>query len=418
MTSNSVPQTTNDAALGALLEARLLELATHSEETGRLTRQYLSVEHRTAMELVSTWMREAGMQVRTDAAANLIGRIEGSRPEAPALVMGSHLDTVRDAGLYDGALGIVLPILCLEALSKQGWQPECPIEVVAFGDEEGTRFQSTYLGSRAMAGNFDMELLSSVDSTGMTLSEALAGFGFEPETLRKAGRASSEVAAYVEVHIEQGPVLEAEQLAVGVVTSIAGATRLSIELRGEAGHAGTVPMHLRKDAMSGAAEIVSGIERICQGADLVGTVGQLAVSPGAVNVIPGQVVFSVDVRSGHDATREEAVTAIRALLESVCQRRRLSFAVNTTHQAGSVACDEALSDTLAAAVASTGTPIRRLPSGAGHDAAAMASLSPVAMLFVRCRGGLSHHPDEYMSAEDGAAAASVVMHFLQDFAGR
>ncbi len=399
------------------LEARLLDLARVSEAPGELTRQFLTQEHRHAIDLVSSWMREAGLDVHLDAAANLVGRLQGKNAELPALVLGSHIETVRDGGLYDGALGIVLPILCLQELAAQGWRAARSVEVVAFGDEEGTRFQSTYLGSRAMSGTLDLALLDTADRDGKTMRQAFEAFGTDPGSLASAARAPADVAAYLEVHIEQGPVLEAEELPVGVVTSIAGATRMLISVDGEAGHAGTVPMDLRRDAMGGAAEVVVGIESICQGGALVGTVGQLTALPGAVNVIPGKVEFSVDVRAEADRVRQEAVEAIDALCTRVCARRGLGYAITTTHAAGSVNCDGDLSDALAEAVAVTGLSVRRLPSGAGHDAAAMAAICPVAMLFVRCKGGISHHPDEYMSPQDGAVAAAVVARFIQSYCG-
>lgn len=394
------------------LEARLFALAKFSEDSQVLVRQYLSAEHRAANAQVATWMQAAGMTTRVDAVGNLIGRLEGTHV-GPALVFGSHIDTVRDAGLYDGALGIVLPILCIEHLHRAGWRPSRPVEVVAFGDEEGVRFQSTYLGSRAMAGRLDAALLDAVDVNGMSMRLAMDTFGLDAEQVATATRDRNDIGAYVEVHIEQGPVLEAEDLAVGIVTAIAGATRRRVTIRGMAGHAGTVPMRLRQDALAASAEVILNIETRCQAEGLVGTVGQLDVAPGAVNVIPGAVSFSLDVRSETDEIRTAALRDIDALIDEICGRRGVDYTVETTHDAGSVACDPDLSERLAASVVACNVPPRYLPSGAGHDAAAMAELVPSAMLFVRCKAGISHHPDEYMSPDDGAAAGEVVAHFLQ-----
>ncbi|NKC13758.1 MAG: allantoate amidohydrolase [Gammaproteobacteria bacterium] len=397
------------------LMQRLDRLALYSECSTQLTRRYLTPQHRGAIGQLSSWMSDAGMSVRLDEAANLVGRLEGRQPDLPALMLGSHIDTVPDGGRYDGALGIVLPLVCATYLQRAGWQPCYPLEVTAFGDEEGARFQSTYLGSRAMAGTLDRAVLEASDSDGISLRGALRDFGLAPERLAHAARRPGELAAYVEVHIEQGPVLEAEDLPVGIVSAIAGATRLAITVSGAAGHAGTVPMALRKDALAAAAEVILFIEQYCATEGLVGTVGQLAVAPGAVNVIPGAATFSVDIRAGDDAAREQAVNTIRATLEPIAARRGVSFDVRQTHSARSVACDQRLSARLAGAVRACGHPVKHLPSGAGHDAAAMAALVPSAMLFVRCAKGISHHPDEAISGADAAAAARVLIHFLCHF---
>jgi allantoate deiminase len=310
--------------------ARIMErcdaLARHSELPGGLTRVFLSPEARAASDKVLGWMREAGMQVRVDAIGNAAGRYEGARAGLPCLMLGSHLDTVRDAGRYDGMLGVVTAIECVSSLSAKGKRLPFAIEVIGFGDEEGVRFGTTLLGSRALAGLFDESTLDARDSNGKTLRDALRDFGLDPERIPEGARRKGEVAAYAELHIEQGPVLEAEGLPVGVVTAINGFSRLRATLRGAAGHAGTVPMRLRRDALAGAAECVLVVERIVKAnAELVGTVGRIEARPGAINVIPGEVTFTIDVRASHDALRKHAVATL--LLKSSRPRQGEDWAV-------------------------------------------------------------------------------------------
>jgi allantoate deiminase len=287
-------------------------LARHSELAGGLTRVFLSPEARAAGERVLGWMREAGMQAGLDAIGNAVGRYEGSRPGLPCLMLGSHLDTVRDAGKYDGMLGVVSAIECVHALHAQKKRLPFAIEVIGFGDEEGVRFGTTLLGSRALAGTLDPKTLDTRDAGGISIAEALREFGLEPAGVGAVARKEGQVLAYAELHIEQGPVLEAEGLPVGVVTAINGFSRLRASLRGEAGHAGTVPMGLRRDALAAAAQCVLAVEKIAKAqGDLVGTVGRIEARPGAINVIPGEVQFTVDVRAPRDALREQAVAEIR-----------------------------------------------------------------------------------------------------------
>ena len=308
--------------LGPMIMEWLDELAECSEDQVELTRRYLTPEHDKAAGIVMTRMREAGMSASLDAVGNVVGRFPGRRPGARRLILGSHLDTVRNAGKYDGALGVMLPIACLKTLHERGERLDYPVDVIAFGDEEGVRFQATLIGSRAVAGNFDPTLLSAVDEDGVRLHEALRAFGLDPDAVGQAAYRRDEVAGYVEVHIEQGPVLEAEDRPIGVVTSIAGATRLRAEVIGRAGHAGTVPMHLRHDALAAASEAVTAIERICLDIpSAVGTVGVLRTMSGAVNVIPGVVMFTVDVRAGNDERHQEALARIEGAFLAIAQRR-------------------------------------------------------------------------------------------------
>jgi allantoate deiminase len=398
--------------------ARIMErcdaLARHSELPGGLTRVFLSPEARAASDQVLGWMREAGMQARLDAIGNAAGRYEGSRPGLPCLMLGSHLDTVRDAGRYDGMLGVVSAIECVDFLKQRNKRLPFAIEVIGFGDEEGVRFGTTLLGSRALAGILDLEVLKAKDPQGNTMAEALRAFGLEPARIPDLARKKGEVLAYAELHIEQGPVLEAEGLSVGVVTAINGFSRLRATLRGAAGHAGTVPMNLRRDALAAAAECVLAVERIVKGhAELVGTVGRIEAKPGAINVIPGEAVFTIDVRAPRDEQRSRAVSAIRAEVESISEKRNLESEIELVQEFGSTACAPRLMEQMERAVARQGFPVRRLPSGAGHDGMALAAITDICMLFVRCKGGISHSPLEAITEADAAAGASVLFDFIE-----
>jgi N-carbamoyl-L-amino-acid hydrolase len=410
------PNTSADMDCGTEILRWADQLACHSETTGMLTRTYLTPEHHAAAAQLAEWMCQAGMTVRRDMAGNVIGRYEGEAPGAPALLTGSHFDTVRNAGKYDGILGILLPIACVARWNAEGKRFPFAIEVIGFAEEEGVRFKATLLGSRAAAGTFDMAVLDNRDEAGHTMREVMAVAGFHAAGLAKAAYRREAVRAFVEVHIEQGPVLLEEGLPVGVVTAIAGATRFLVEVHGLAGHAGTVPMPLRRDAAMAAAEIGLWIEQRCRNtAGLVGTVGQFEVPNGATNVVPGKAVFSIDIRSGDDAVREQAVADTLAEIERVAARRKVRVDVRKTHEAGSVPCAPWLQEQLAAAIERCGQPVRHLPSGAGHDAMAMAAIADVAMLFVRCgNGGISHHPDEIMTAEDATIAARVFRDFVEN----
>ena len=392
------------------------ELAECSEDPAELTRRYLTPEHARAAESIMRRMREAGMSARLDAVGNVIGSFPGHRPGARRLILGSHQDTVRNAGKFDGALGVMLPIACLRSLHEQGRRLDYPVDVIAFGDEEGLRFQATLFGSRAVAGDLDPAMLQAIDEDGMHLYEAMREFGLDPDAVADADYDRDEVAAYVEVHIEQGPVLEAEDLPVGVVTSIAGAVRLRVEVMGRAGHAGTVPMNLRRDALAAASEAVIAVERIClETPGTVGTVGVLRTVSGAVNVIPGVVEFTIDVRGESDERRRFALDRIDEALEEIASRRGVLFDCVPTHETGASQCSPRLIRRLDEAVEAEGFEVRRLPSGAGHDAMAMAHLTDIGMLFVRCKEGISHHPAESMTTADAGAAARVLLRFLDRF---
>ena len=403
--------------------ARILErcdaLARCSEQADGLTRVYLSPELRAASALVLHWMREAGMDARLDAMGNVVGRYEGERPRLACLMLGSHLDTVRDAGKYDGMLGVVTAIECVATLSARNVRLPFAVEVIGFADEEGVRFNATLLGSHAVAGSFDRAHLDRTDAAGKTMREALVDFGLDPGAIGNAARRRQELLAYAELHIEQGPVLEAEHLPVGVVTAINGGNRLAVELTGVAGHAGTVPMRLRRDALAAAAECVLAVERIASAEpDLVGTVGKIEALPGAINVIPGRVRFSVDVRAPTDAQRERALAAILATFADVAQRRGLTLDLRPVWEARTATCAPWLQDQIAEAIQAEGLALRRLPSGAGHDGMAMISVADIGMLFVRCKGGISHNPAEAISEEDTGIAARVFLGFIERFRPR
>jgi allantoate deiminase len=405
------------SSLGEEIVGRINQLATISENKGNLTRIFLTAEHRAAADLIMGWMREAGMSAHLDAIGNVCGRYEGERPRLPCLMLGSHYDTVRDAGKWDGPLGLITAISCVADLNRRGRRLPFAIEVAGFADEEGVRFASTLLGSRAVAGTFNESVLATRDSTGKSMREALIEFGLDPDHIGAAARVRGELLAYIELHIEQGPVLEAENLPIGVVTAIAGANRLAARLTGVAGHAGTVPMALRRDALTGAAECISAIEELCRSDDagLVGTVGYIHATPGATNVIPGQAHFTMDIRAPTDNHRKRAVSEIVRQIEAIARRRKLELQIDVTHENRTVPCAPWLREQVAAAVAAEGYSVFELPSGAGHDGMAIVDIADVAMIFVRCRGGISHHPDEHVDLADADAGARVLLRLIETF---
>jgi allantoate deiminase len=405
------------ASLGVEIVGRINQLAAISETPERLTWTFLSKEHRAAADLILGWMGSAGMRAELDAIGNVCGRYEGERPGLPCLMLGPHYDTVRDAGRWDGPLGLISAISCVADLNRRGRRLPFAVEVTGFADEEGVRFASTLLGSRAVAGTFDESVLAVKDAAGVSLREALIQFGLDPDHIGAAARAPGELLAYVELHIEQGPVLEGFHLPVGVVTAIAGATRLAASLTGMAGHAGTVPMPLRRDALAGAAECIVEIEEFCRTDEdgLVGTVGYIHAMPGATNVIPGQVAFTIDVRAPTDAHRKLAVADIVRRIENIAKRRKLKLQLDATHENRTVPCAPWLRSQVAEAVAAEGFRAFELPSGAGHDGMAMIDVADVAMLFVRCKGGISHHPGEHVEMADADAGARVLLRLIENF---
>lgn len=408
-------------ASGARAVARCDELgvAPFSDAPDMLFRAYLTPAHAASLERLKGWMTEAGMSVRLDGAANLIGRYEGLDPAAAPLLIGSHIDTVRDAGRYDGALGVMLGVECVAALNAAGQRAPFPIEVIAFGDEEGSRFPASMLCSRAAAGALREADLDVSDSGGATLLAALDAFPGVPKGAALTA-AYPRALAFLEAHIEQGPVLEAEDLALGVVSGIAAQLRFQVIVEGKAGHAGTTAMHLRQDALAGAAEAVCAVERIAReaGGDVVATVGRLSVAPGAVNVVPGRVEFSIDVRSGDEPSRDAAADEIVKTVEAIGRRRGLRIRVEQIQDLAAAPCDPGLTALLQQALADAGHPPRTLVSGAGHDAMVMSALCPTAMLFIRCEGGVSHNRAEAVTAEDADAALRAMLKFIEKLGKR
>ncbi|BEV01973.1 allantoate amidohydrolase [Novosphingobium olei] len=380
-----------------------------SESGEGLTRTYLSPAFLAAQDRIAEWMRDAGMTVSRDAAANLVGRYEGDDPNAPLLLIGSHIDSVRNAGAYDGPLGVMLAIEAVGALHAAGKRMAFPIEVIAFGDEEGSRFPAAMLTSRAVAGTLDPAALDVRDCDGVALGDLL-----DVTVYPSAARPRGSVFAYLEAHIEQGPVLEAQGLAVGTVTGIAAQMRYEVELIGSAGHAGTTAMGLRRDAVAGMAEMVLATETVAQDSlgDVVATVGIVQVPSGAANVIAGKCAFTLDVRSGSEARRDRAADEILRRFRRIADARDLGLAVRKVHDLPASPCAPTLMDLLDAAVHSAGHKPFRLVSGAGHDAMIMAALCPTAMLFVRCRGGVSHNPAEHVDPVDAEVALRVMLGFI------
>jgi allantoate deiminase len=403
-----------DLEAGRRLMARLDAFAGFTDEPRRLTRLFLSEAHRRAAQAFIGWCSEAGLYARIDAAGNVVARYEGKRAGAPALMLGSHIDTVRDAGLYDGNYGALAALAVVETLSARDERLDHAIEIAAFGDEEGVRFRTTLTGSRALAGNYPPDVLDEKDAQGVLMRDALAAFGGDPERAGSIRR--SDVVAFVEAHIEQGPTLEAEGLPLGVVTAINGATRLEVVVDGVAGHAGATPMNLRHDALAAAAEIMLAIEeRACREPDLVATVGRLEAWPGATNVIPGHVQFSIDLRAPSDANRATALADVEARIFTIAAMRGVQASVAKSHEAGAYACDPNIVAGIAQAVEAVGVAPRLLPSGAGHDTMAMGKLCPAGMLFVRCKGGVSHNPLESITVEDCAIGLKALTQFARNF---
>jgi allantoate deiminase len=372
------------------------ELAAISGERGQITRTFASPAMRRANRLVGSWMRQAGLTVTEDAAYNLLGRWNCGKRGAKTLLLGSHLDTVRNAGKYDGPLGVLAAIAAVAWLRERKIELPFNVEVAGFSDEEGVRYQTTYLGSRALAGTLTAADLARI----------------EEKQITKAKRARGEFFAYAELHIEQGPVLEQYDLPVGVVTAIAGQSRLQVEFQGTAGHAGTVPMELRHDALAGAADLVLAAERC----GVLATVGKLAVEPGASNVIPGQASLTLDVRHQRDARRRAAVASLHKKAQGIAKRRGLKLTWKPVQETGAVRCDKQLTELFSECIADRGLKVLQLPSGAGHDGVALSAICPVALLFVRCKGGVSHHPAEAVTAADVMVALGVFTDFIETLA--
>ncbi len=398
---------------GARAESLLNELATCSEPGPGVTRLPFTPEHRAVIDLLRAEMEAQDLTVTLDHAGTLIGRREGP-PGSKTLLMGSHQDSVREGGAYDGIMGVVLPLLALAKLRSEGTALPFSVEVLAFAEEEGVRFPTALIGSRALARTFDPAVLSMTDAHGVSLRDAMVEFGLAPDRTGTLARNPDDVLGFVEAHIEQGPVLEREDQPLGVVTAICGIERHQIEVVGETGHAGTLPMSGRRDALVAAAAIVAEVDRLGQTTpNLRATVGALNVEPNVVNAVPRRATLTAEFRSPDDATRIAAGEALDQFMQQLAKDRETAIRARKTYSQAAQPCDETLSSQLKCAVTDTGARGLTLPSGATHDASAMADLCPIAMLFVRCRDGVSHTPEELANAEDMGAAISALASFLK-----
>jgi allantoate deiminase len=385
-----------------------------TEEPGRIMRRFLTPPVHEVHAHLRRRMEALGMAVRTDAVGNLRGLWKPTDRVRPRLIIGSHIDTVPDAGAYDGVLGVILALEWVRLAQEIAFPTA--IEIIAFSEEEGVRFGVPFIGSRTVAGRFDASLLALKDAEGVSLEEAIRAFGLDPAGI-PAAAVNPEGIAFIEIHIEQGPVLENEGRSLAVVTGIVGQSRLSLEFTGHANHAGTTPMHLRRDAMAGAAEWIAAVEALARRTDgLVATVGKIALEPNASNVIPGKVRLSLDVRHARDSERNSAVEELISRARAIAERRSLTIECTQLMNEPAVSMDERLTAYLASALEAAGYPPKEMPSGAGHDAMVMATRMPTAMLFLRSPGGISHHPDETVLEEDAEAALHVGRKFLERLA--
>jgi N-carbamoyl-L-amino-acid hydrolase len=411
--------------LGDAILARADLLARHSDAVAPdgvprpLTVTYLTAAHRACAADLLQWMRDDGFdEAGIDAVGNVVGVRRGTDPAAPRLLTGSHYDTVRDAGRYDGRLGIFVPMACVAELRRQGRRLPFDLEVVGFAEEEGQRFAATFIGSSALVGQFDSAWLALADADGVTLREALGAAGHDPAAIAGLQRDPARYLGFVEVHIEQGPVLSTAGLPLGVVTAINGSVRFVGEMTGVACHAGTTPMGQRRDAATGVAELALYVERrAAQAPSGVGTVGQMHVPDGSINVVPGRCRFSLDLRAPSDDLRDALASDVLAELAAIAARRGLAFTLQETMRAGAAPSDAALQARWERAVASAGAPVFRLPSGAGHDAMKLHAAMPQAMLFMRGdNDGISHNPLEAINAADTQLAVEAFLHFLVQLA--
>jgi allantoate deiminase len=389
---------------------RCRKLAACTEVPGEITRLFLSPPMHDVHALLKDWTEAAGMAVRIDAAGNLRGVWPGLSASSPRLLIGSHLDTVPNAGAFDGILGVVLGIAVVEQL--HGQHLPFAIEVIGFSEEEGVRFNKPFLGSLALIGKLETEALSLTDRNGITIAEAIHSYGLDPKNLADA-LLPQDAFAYFEFHIEQGPILESEHTSLGVVEALVGQIRIQLTFTGHANHAGTTPMHLRHDAMAAAADWIVAVEAYADAhPGLVATVGKVETSPGAGNVIAGQVTASLDVRHADDQTRQTALASLIERADFAATKRGVHVSSQTQMEQPAVPMDPFLTQLLQNAAERAGLPCRRMTSGAGHDAMIVAQRLPSAMLFLRSPGGLSHHADESVLPQDVEAALATAMEFL------
>ncbi|MDA8227777.1 MAG: Zn-dependent hydrolase [Desulfitobacterium hafniense] len=387
-------------------------------ESGGITRLVFTKEDKAAKQLVSSYMREAGLEVRMDAVGNVIGRKEGRNPDAPVVLTGSHIDSVYNGGIFDGGLGVIGGIEVLQTMNEQGIVTEHPIEVIAFNDEEGTRFSFSMLGSRGIAGILKPENLEHVDKDGISFAEAMRDFGLDPELISQATRSKDSIKAHVELHPEQGKCLENKNLSVGVVTGINSSLWLKVTITGEAGHAGATPMNIRHDALAAAAEIIQVVEQeTLKTGTAVGTVGKLEVHPGGINIIPGSVEFTIDLRDICKTVGDGLEHSILSKVRSICEKRHVKFDFEVLQRVPPVPCSDLVQATIKESCNKLGLEVYSLPSGAGHDSMHIANLCPIGMIFVRSKDGISHNPAEWSTPEDCEDGANVLYHTLLNLAG-
>ena len=395
----------------ARIEGDIADLAAFGGDGRGVTRLAYTDADAAAHSRLADLMAEAGLRVTYDAVGNLSGVWQAEADQSAVIMVGSHLDTVPQGGRFDGVAGLVVGLEAIRRLRRRSYRPARPIELIAFRNEEGVRWGAGFTGSRAILGVLDpVELDGPPDAEGITQAEAMRRLGIKPEDAPRAARRPGSIFAYIEVHIEQGPILDSRNLPVGVVTGIAGPAYLNVSVFGQASHAGAMPMDLRRDALAGAAELILAVEdaaRATRG-QVVATVGKIQVSPGAANVVPGRAVFSVDYRSMDEAARARLAGEIRAQAADIARRRDLSIEVTATKAYAPVAMAEHMIDLLAAATAAIAVPVQRLHSGAAHDATNIAASASTGMLFVRSIGGISHSPDELTRSDDLATAAAVL----------
>ena len=405
---------------GGRLWRRLSELAeVGKRKSGGVTRLSFTQEERAAKDLVARYMREAGLEVSEDAAGNLFGRREGKATGAPAVLIGSHVDSVVDGGNFDGPLGVLAGIEVAQTMQERGVETNLAVEVVAFTDEEGARFSFGMLGSRALAGTLSPKDLEHEDRDGASIADAMRAYGLDPEKIGEAARPLNSLAAYLELHIEQGRVLENEELPVGIVTGIAASVWRRLVFAGETGHAGTTPMQLCHDAMAAAAEAMAVVEDEASATgSSVGTVGQLGVEPGGINVIPGRVEISLDLRDIDEATRDQVEDRVLERITQSCERRGVGFETEVLQRMVPVSCSQQVRDAVLAACEGLGLRPYDLASGAAHDGMQLVGLCPVGMIFIRSREGVSHSPDEHSSKEDCQAGANVLYETTLDLASQ
>lgn len=382
-------------------------------ESGGVTRLSFTPEERAAKDLVATFMKEAGLEVREDEVGNLIGRKEGLNPEAAVVLTGSHVDSVFEGGNFDGPLGVLAAIEALQVMNEQGIETQHPIETIAFTDEEGARFSFGMIGSRGIAGTLTQEELQNKDKQGISIAESFVACGLNPDDIGKAARKPENVKAYVELHIEQGKVLEGQNLSTGIVSGLAGPLWLKFILEGEVGHAGATPMSIRHDALTAAARIMLIIEEeAAKTGTTVGTVGQVQVLPGGINIIPGRVEFSLDLRDISETVRDEVETQIRERAQQICKDQGVLLTIEDLQRVAPAPCSELIKNAARDAFEKLGLEINYLPSGAGHDGMQLMDLCPMGMLFIRSKNGISHDPAEWSSKEDCADGANVLYQTL------